>query len=182
MSALHATAVRLNGLGVLIRGPSGSGKSRLAMALLERAGAIDLVRRVTDEVDQSSRAQPTQAQPPQTQVSNHMPLDDCHTALIGDDYLNLAPADAGLNASPAKGLEGLLEVRGLGIVCLPWCTDAPIHLIVDMVPLDEMERLPQNHVGVIEGRTLNQLNIPVGDLAHQVLLVHTALKILPHAG
>jgi serine kinase of HPr protein (carbohydrate metabolism regulator) len=32
---IHATAVMVGGLGVLIRGPSGSGKSALALALIE---------------------------------------------------------------------------------------------------------------------------------------------------
>lgn len=35
---LHATCVSLNGTGVLIRGPSGSGKSSLALQLLESPG------------------------------------------------------------------------------------------------------------------------------------------------
>lgn len=44
---LHATCVSLNGTGVLIRGPSGSGKSSLALQLLESPGtglSQDLVR------------------------------------------------------------------------------------------------------------------------------------------
>ncbi len=35
---IHATCVSLNGTAVLIRGPSGSGKSSLALQLLESAG------------------------------------------------------------------------------------------------------------------------------------------------
>lgn len=43
--AIHATAVALSGAGLLILGPSGSGKSRLASALIaaSRAGDIRLV-------------------------------------------------------------------------------------------------------------------------------------------
>ena len=37
---VHATGLVLDGMGILLRGPSGSGKSLLALALLERA-AID---------------------------------------------------------------------------------------------------------------------------------------------
>ena len=35
MTQLHATAVALDGIGVLIRGPSGSGKSDLALRLID---------------------------------------------------------------------------------------------------------------------------------------------------
>jgi HPr kinase/phosphorylase len=40
MKYLHATAVSLNGLGVLIRGPSGSGKSDLALRLIGRGARL----------------------------------------------------------------------------------------------------------------------------------------------
>jgi hypothetical protein len=36
---IHASAVLVGHRGILIRGPSGSGKSRLALALLQSAGA-----------------------------------------------------------------------------------------------------------------------------------------------
>lgn len=35
---MHATVVHVDGTGLLIRGPSGSGKSSLALALIERVG------------------------------------------------------------------------------------------------------------------------------------------------
>ncbi|MBB3937434.1 HPr kinase/phosphorylase [Aureimonas phyllosphaerae] len=39
---LHASALRLGGRGLLVRGPSGSGKSSLALAALARGGAAGL--------------------------------------------------------------------------------------------------------------------------------------------
>lgn len=164
MSALHATAVRLDGLGVLIRGASGSGKSRLAMALLEQTGAISSFSRVTDEAHQPSQP---------------LTLETGTDALIGDDYLNLGSTDTGLKASPAEGLEGIMEVRGLGILAMPWCADAPVHLVVDLVPLPQMVRLPETSATVLAGQTLERLSVPIGDLAHQVLLVRMAVQTLP---
>lgn len=41
MTQLHATAIALNGAGVLLRGPSGSGKSDLALRLIE--GGAELI-------------------------------------------------------------------------------------------------------------------------------------------
>lgn len=178
MSALHASAVRLDGLGILIRGPSGSGKSRLAMALLamtvqsmtqlDQAGATGVpIRLVTD--------QPHQPTDP-------LHLDQRPTALIGDDYLELTSMQKGLVASPAKGLEGLIEVRGLGILAMPWCAQAPIHLAVDLVPLAQMERLPESMSTLIAGHQLPHILLPIGDLAHQMLLVRLALHTLPAEG
>ncbi len=50
-STVHASAVLVGTGAVLIRGPSGSGKSRLALDLIEagRAGALRLVRLVADD-------------------------------------------------------------------------------------------------------------------------------------
>jgi HPr kinase/phosphorylase len=48
---IHASAVLVGAKAVLIRGPSGSGKSRLAWALLEagRTGALPFARLVADD-------------------------------------------------------------------------------------------------------------------------------------
>jgi hypothetical protein len=48
---IHASAVLVGARAVLIRGPSGSGKSRLALALLEagRSGAVPFARLVADD-------------------------------------------------------------------------------------------------------------------------------------
>ncbi len=50
-STVHASAVLVGARAVLIRGPSGSGKSRLALDLIEagRTGALTLVRLVADD-------------------------------------------------------------------------------------------------------------------------------------
>ena len=48
---IHASAVLVGRRAVLIRGPSGSGKSRLALALLQAAqsGALPFARLVADD-------------------------------------------------------------------------------------------------------------------------------------
>ncbi len=48
---VHATAVLVGNRAALIRGPAGSGKTRLALALIDagRAGALPLVRLVADD-------------------------------------------------------------------------------------------------------------------------------------
>jgi len=40
MQCIHATSVNIDGLGLLIRGPSGSGKSDLALRLIDAGGHL----------------------------------------------------------------------------------------------------------------------------------------------
>jgi serine kinase of HPr protein (carbohydrate metabolism regulator) len=51
MTTIHASAVLVGARAVLIRGPAGSGKSRLALALIEaaRAGSLPFARLVGDD-------------------------------------------------------------------------------------------------------------------------------------
>lgn len=153
-AALHATALVLGGVGIMIQGPSGAGKSRLAFSLLEAAGC-----------------QPSSSKGPQTDVD---------TALIGDDYITLMPGPDGYNllASPAPNLAGLIEVRSVGILGLPWRASSVLQLSVELAPLEELERLPETDVIDVQGHALRYLKVPIGDLAHQMVLVRTAVSLI----
>jgi HPr kinase/phosphorylase len=149
---VHGTALMLEGCGVLIQGSSGAGKSRLALALLDQAGCHVVLDR------QAATAQ--------------------RSALVGDDRLTFSADDGTLYASVPETIAGKLEVRGLGIVNLPWVARARLHLVVYIVPLEIIERMPDAQGVTIKGCTLSQLQVPRGDLAHQVLLVRTVLHLL----
>ncbi len=88
---IHATVVAIGGRGVMITGPSGSGKSDLALRLIDR-GAI----------------------------------------LVGDDYVELIIEDNQLLARSISTIAGRLEVRGIGVVELPYEPQAPVALLVDL--------------------------------------------------
>jgi serine kinase of HPr protein (carbohydrate metabolism regulator) len=90
MSVLHAAScVAIAGRAVLIEGPSGSGKSSLALALIDR-GAV----------------------------------------LIGDDGVRLEGRGSRLHAFPPPNIEGLLEVRNLGLLTFPTTADLPVALVL----------------------------------------------------
>ena len=102
MVRVHASSVVIDNKAVLLRGPSGSGKSDLALRLI-RQGA----------------------------------------ALLSDDYVSLREEDGAIVAHPPETIAGLIEVRGLGILRLPYCDQAVVHLVADLVSPEDILRLPE---------------------------------------
>jgi serine kinase of HPr protein (carbohydrate metabolism regulator) len=118
MSLVHATCVALAGRGLLLRGPSGGGKSDLALRLID-GGAL----------------------------------------LVSDDQTRLERQGETLLAAPPATIAGLLEVRGLGLVRLPYLTEVPLHLVVDLVPAAEVERLPEPDTVELLGLAVRRLRL-----------------------
>jgi len=61
--------------------------------------------------------------------------------LVGDDRVHLEVRDGELIVRPAPALAGLIEIRGLGIRCCEYASEAPVGLIVDLSASDAT-RLP----------------------------------------
>ncbi len=95
----QASAIAIGGRAVLITGAPGSGKSSLALSLIDRGAT-----------------------------------------LIGDDGVTLDNRGDELFAAPPPNIEGLLEVRGVGLLELE-TTSAPVALIVAIGSAGE--RLPE---------------------------------------
>jgi serine kinase of HPr protein (carbohydrate metabolism regulator) len=124
-ATVHGSAVLVGERGVLIRGPSGSGKSSLLLGLL--------------------------ASEPAT------------TWLIADDRVVVTAAHGRLIASAPPVLAGLMEIRGQGIVRRPFVSPARLHLVVDLMPLSDCDRMPDREaetVGV-EAIELPLLLLPI---------------------
>lgn len=63
--------------------------------------------------------------------------------LVADDQVFVeARGDGELVASAPPSLAGKIEVRGLGILTVPYLTEAPLVLVVDLVAPEEMPRMP----------------------------------------
>lgn len=125
-ATIHATALIVGRCGILIRGPSGSGKSALALSLLQAA-------------------------------------DGTFARLVGDDRIHLEARHDRLLMRPATALQGLIEVRGLGIVRVPFEPVAVAHLVVDIEAADT-RRLPASAdlVTLIEGVRVARLPVAAG--------------------
>lgn len=94
---VHGTAVAIGGWAVLLTGKSGSGKSDLALRLIDR-GAM----------------------------------------LVGDDYVSIC-AD-GPTAGAKSEIAGKIELRGVGIIEMPFTRSARLRLVVELG--EDGERLP----------------------------------------
>lgn len=133
---LHGTCIAVNGLGALFRGPSGSGKSDLALRLIE-AG---------DE-------------------------------LVADDQVVLVRRDGGLWAKAPANLRGLIEVRGIGILRMPYRPEARIGAVFDLVPCSDVPRLPEHQTTCIRGSQLPSFRIAALQ-ASALAKVHLAMNPL----
>jgi len=118
METVHGTSVALDGGGVLLRGPSGSGKSDLALRLID-GGA----------------------------------------ALVADDQTALSRKGEEILASAPPQIAGRMEVRGLGVIRLSAVSDIPVRIVVDIVPADEVERLPKPAETMLLGVALPVLRL-----------------------
>jgi HPr kinase/phosphorylase len=63
--------------------------------------------------------------------------------LVADDQVKLLRDGSRLLAAAPESIRGKLEVRGVGIVGVKAIPQCELVLIVDLVPLDQVERLPQ---------------------------------------
>ncbi|MDB5540926.1 MAG: hypothetical protein JWQ89_2653 [Devosia sp.] len=149
---IHATGLVLDGIGVILRGAPGSGKSLLALDLIDQWEARGLA-----------------------------------AELVSDDRVEIVAEGGRLLMRPAPNIEGLIELRGRGIVKRPFVAEAGLHLVIDLV--DGLERMLEDEELTTElfGVGLARAPVPragVVDARHQLLLAQEALRVLgsPHAG
>ena len=83
-------------------------------------------------------------------------------SLVADDQVFVeANADGALMASPPASIAGKIEVRGLGIVEVPFLAEAQLVLICDLVGAQDVPRMPPEHAErtVIAGISLPALRL-----------------------
>lgn len=116
MLTVHATTIAIDGRGVLLRGRPGSGKSDLALRLIEDGAE-----------------------------------------LVADDQTALSAEGGQVIASAPAALSGLLEVRGVGIVTLPYRESVALSLLADLDA--KPVRLPEATDDTISGIRLPRVAV-----------------------
>ncbi len=79
------------------------------------------------------------------------PLTGQAARLVSDDQVILTRQGQGLLLSAPASIAGRLEVRGVGIVDVGDVTPAWLALVIELVPPDVVERMPEERRCVIEG-------------------------------
>jgi HPr kinase/phosphorylase len=79
--------------------------------------------------------------------------------LVGDDRVHLSPIGGRLLVRPAAALAGLIELRGVGIIRMPYEPCAVVGLVVDLGADGERLPSPEQRQAVIEGITLPRLAV-----------------------
>lgn len=134
--AVHATTLAFGGRGVALRGPSGSGKSDLALRLMDRGWC-----------------------------------------LVADDYTCITGTNGRAWAHAPPALAGKMEVRGLGILEMPYLVSVPLVLCCDLVPAAAIARLPQADYVTLAGCRLPLFRL-CADMASAPIRLEQALARL----
>ncbi|MCC3860278.1 HPr kinase/phosphorylase [Pseudemcibacter aquimaris] len=132
MALLHATCVCFQNKGILIMGDSGSGKSDLALRIID-AGGI----------------------------------------LVSDDYVEVDEVDGNIVATTAPNIEGMIEVRGVGLINVDYQKRTDIDLVINLVPLKEIDRLPEEKF-----YSHNNATIPMYDFYGFEVSAFAKLKVI----
>ncbi|WP_033919824.1 HPr kinase/phosphorylase [Sphingomonas sp. 37zxx] len=96
-------------------------------------------------------------------------LIDRGAVLVSDDYTLLLRRDGVLHASPPQTIRGQIEVRGIGIVELPFTQEAPVAAVIMIDP--RPDRMPE------PGSSRRIVGIDVPQFALPALEASAPLKV-----
>lgn len=147
---VHATCFVIDGQGVLLRGASGAGKSRLALHFIETAPARGRQARLVGD--------------------DRIYLEPAEGRLIA----SVPSTIAGLIERRTAGL------RDAGIERIDWQPSAPVSLVVDILDDDAEIVIPSKKIRHIRLKGVDLAYLPVpGDFQRAVALIEAILPQLP---
>ena len=97
--------------------------------------------------------------------------------LIADDQTKLECIDNELIASCPENLQGLLEVRGIGIITTPFLPATKIHLKLSLQSKEKIDRMPESVNENIEGVQIPVLALNAFECS-AILKIKTYMEIL----
>lgn len=109
-------------------------------------------------------------------------LIDGGAALVSDDQVELFMKDGRLWAAAPPALEGLLEIRGVGLVRLPFIGAVPVDLYVDLVAFGtQVARLPGPEIISLLDQPVRRFRVeglsPAAPAIVRALLSHEVLDV-----
>ena len=128
---VHGTSVSIDGDGVLFRGPTGSGKSDLALRMINFGAQ-----------------------------------------LVSDDQVCLTRRNDNIFMSSPPTIRNSLEVRGIGIVNTIVQKEAPLILVLNMLPNNVTSRMP-----VWQLCTFFDIKVPAVEFAPFEISAHLKVKL-----
>jgi serine kinase of HPr protein (carbohydrate metabolism regulator) len=139
---IYGTCVALGKSAAILMGPSGSGKSDLALRFL---------------------------------LHTPQKLDPM---LVSDDQVRVIEREGRIIAAPPETIAGKIEVRGVGIVDMPYLHEADVRLLVELLPPEKIPRLPPSPLPL---RMICGLGLPVFSLAPFEASAHSKLCLVLQA-
>lgn len=87
--------------------------------------------------------------------------EDADVQLVADDRVTLNQRDGRLFGSAPDAIAGMLEIRGLGVLSLPHRAKVELGLVVDLVPLAQVARMPEENAApaIIAGTALPRMSL-----------------------
>jgi serine kinase of HPr protein (carbohydrate metabolism regulator) len=98
----------------------------------------------------------------------HLLQNVLHTRLVGDDRVHLEAHHGRLIVRPAPQLQGLLELRGVGLLTFPFEPQAQVSHVVELLP--QTPRLPEPSTRTFENITLPFMALQSGENAAHNLI------------
>ena len=103
-------------------------------------------------------------------------LIDRGARLVADDQTLLRRVGDRVIAAAPPTIAGLIEIRGIGIITVEATDAAPLFLIADLIPLGEVERMPERTFETILG-----VSVPLVVLAALEASAAAKLRLLRRA-
>jgi len=133
MDTIHGTSFEFAGIGILVMGDSGAGKSDLALQMMDRGAA-----------------------------------------LIADDYTEISAVDDQLHMRAPKTTEGLMEIRGIGLVKIEnRVATSRLGLLVRLIERTEINRFPEHDYKTFMGQNIAYLQLSIAETSCAAKLAMT---------
>lgn len=81
-------------------------------------------------------------------------LIDGGAMLVSDDYVAVRAEGERIVAAPPEPIRGLIELRGVGLLRVPYCENVALALVLDLLPSFRVSRHPERKTTQISGVSL----------------------------